>query len=162
MFSKIVHPTDFSDESLPALEAAHKLAAALHAELMVCFLAHPPLAAQGDTLTDPGTGETRDIAVELEARQPSRPDVKRQLQILITESSTRVKKLLGFLEDMGADLLVLGMHRRSGIAGWLGPSITEEVVRNAHCAVLVVKQPGEDPGMADGSGSVIDEDSAAS
>jgi hypothetical protein len=41
---------------------------------------------------------------------------------------------------MGCDLLVLGMHKRSGVAGWFGPTITEEVVRRAKCNVLVVKQ----------------------
>lgn len=140
MYSKIVHPTDFSPESLPALEAAHDMAEAHSAELTVCFFADPPVAAQGDTITNPDTGKTRDIAVELEAHQPSRSAVKRELKILITERSTSVKRLIGFLEDMGADLLVIGMHKRSGIAGWFGHTITDDVVRNAHCAVLVVKQ----------------------
>ena len=139
MFSKIVHPTDFSEESLPALKAAHDLAGELNAKLQVCYLAHPPLVASGDTLTDPNTNESRNIAAELEAHQPSNPNVNRELRLVVTEESTRVKTLLGFLQELGCDLLVLGMHKRPGVAGWLGSSITEEVVRRAECAVLVVK-----------------------
>ena len=43
------------------------------------------------------------------------------------------------MEEMGGDLLVMGMHRRGGVAGWLGSSITEEVVREAHCPVVTVR-----------------------
>lgn len=143
MYSRIVHPTDFSTESLPALRAAHNLAEKIGAELTVCFFASPPVAAQTDTITNPETGETRDIAVELEALEPTRPKLSRDLKILITEKSTSLKRLVGFLEDMGADLLVMGMHRRTGIAGWFGHSYTEDVIRNAKCAVLVVKQDEE-------------------
>lgn len=143
MYSRIVHPTDFSAESLPALRAAHKLAEKIGADLTVCFFASPPLAAQADTITNPETGETRDIAVELEALEPTRKNLTRELKIMVTEKSTSLKRLVGFLEDMGADLLVMGMHRRTGIAGWFGHSYTEDVIRNAKCAVLVVKQDDE-------------------
>ncbi len=161
MYSKILHPTDFSPESLPALEAAHDLAAGVGAQLIVCFLANPPLAARGDTLTDPGTGVTRDIAAELETLHPAVRSVERDLQILITEKSTGIKKLLKFLEEMGADLLVLGMHRRTGIAGWWGTSITEEVVRNSHCDVLVAKRHDAQKESAEQDHGLIDEDSSS-
>ena len=140
MFSTIVHPTDLSDASIPALQTAHDLAKRLGSRLLVCFVAHPPLVAAGDTLTNPQTGESRNIAEELESHQPSDPDVKRDLRLIVTEKSTRIKTLLTFLEEMNTNLLVMGMHKRAGVAGWLGSSITEEVVRRAGCPVMVVKQ----------------------
>ena len=149
MYSTIVHPTDLSAESIPALKAAQDLAKSLGARLLVCFIAHPPLVASGETLTDPNTGEARDVAAELESHQPNDPTVARELRIVVTEQSTRVKTLLGFLEEMDCELLVLGMHKRPGVAGWLGASITEEVVRRAACAVMVVKHHGDEPGESD-------------
>lgn len=140
MFSTIVHPTDLSEASIPALKTAQELAKALGGRLIVCYVAHPPLVASGDTLTNPKTNETRDIAAELESHQPSDPSVQRELRLVVMEQSARVKQLLGFLQEMNSDLLVLGMHRRAGMAGWLSSSITEEVVRLAECAVMVVKQ----------------------
>ena len=140
MFSIIVHPTDLSEESIPALQTAHELAAKLNAKLLVCFIAHTPLVANGTSLTDPENNETRDIAEELDSYQSAATGLDRELRIVVTDKTTRVKTLLKFLEDMNCHLLVMGMHRRAGVAGWLGMSITQEVVRRAGCAVLVVKQ----------------------
>lgn len=140
MYSKIIHPTDLSEASVPALKAAHGLAKCLGADLLICYIAHPPLVASGETLTDPTTDQTRNIAEELSALQPSDPGVRRDVRILLTEEKTSVKTMLQFLENMEGELLVLGMHERGGIKGWLSPSITEEVVRRASCPVLVVKQ----------------------
>lgn len=142
MFSTIVHPTDLSEASIPALQSAHQLAKELKSKLVVCFIAHTPLVASGTSITDPESNVTRNIAEELEAYQSAESDVERELRIVITDKSTRVKTLLKFLEEMDCDLLVMGMHKRAGVAGWLGSSITEEVVRRAGCAVLVVKQHG--------------------
>jgi universal stress protein A len=140
MFSTIIHPTDLSEASIPALQSAHELAKQLNSKLLICFIAHTPLVAAGTSLTDPESNETRNIAEELESYQSDDPALERELRIVVTEKSTSVKTLLKFLEEMHCDLLVMGMHRRTGVAGWLHPSITEEVVRRAGCAVLVVKQ----------------------
>lgn len=144
MFSRIVHPTDLSESSVPALQTAHDLAKALGSELLVCYISHPPLVADGETLTDPSTGESRDIGAELESHQPEEPGVKRSVRILVTEKSASVKQLLGILQEMNSDLLVLGIHKRAGIAGWFGASVTEEVVRLAKCPVMVVKEHDQD------------------
>ena len=140
MFSTIIHPTDLSEESIPALQTAHDLAKQLNSKLLVCYIGHTPLVAAGTSLTDPETNETRDIAAELDSYQSADPSLDREVRILVTEKSTSTKTVLKFLEDMSCDLLVMGFHKRSGVAGWLGHSVTEEIVRRAGCAVLVVKQ----------------------
>ena len=142
MFRTILHPTDLSEASLPALSTAHALAKELGSSLTVCYIANPPLVATGHTVTNPTTDETKDIAAEVDSHQPLDPAVQREIRILITDASTGVKSLLKMLHDKDCDLLVLGMHKRTGVAGWFGPSITEEVVRRAECDVLVVKAPG--------------------
>lgn len=142
MFSTIIHPTDLSESSIPALQSAQELAKQLNSKLVVCFIAHTPLVASGNSITDPSTHETRNIEAELESYCSADAAVNRELRIVIAEKSTRVKTLLSFLEEMDCELLVMGMHKREGVAGWLGSSITEEVVRRAGCAVLVVKQHG--------------------
>ena len=139
MYSTITHLTDLSAASIPALQEAHELAKTLHAKLLVCYVARPPLVASGNKLTNPKTNETRDIAEELESHQPGDPAVERELRILVADQSMGIKKLLEFLEEMEGDLLILGMHKKSGVAGWFGSSITEEIVRHAHCTVMVVR-----------------------
>lgn len=44
-------------------------------------------------------------------------------------------------EELGADLIVLGSHGRTGLTRMLLGSVAERVVRLAHCPVLVVKIP---------------------
>ena len=144
MFETIVHPTDLSEASIPALKTAHQLAKELKTKLIVCFIAHPPLVASGDELMDPTTGETRNIQSELESHQPQDSSVDSELKIVVADHSAGVKKLLPIVEEMDCDLLVLGMHKRSGVAGWFGSTITEEVVRRAECTVMVVKHHGTD------------------
>jgi nucleotide-binding universal stress UspA family protein len=39
------------------------------------------------------------------------------------------------------DLIVMASHGRSGLSHFLLGSVTEKVVRHAHCPVLVVRQP---------------------
>ena len=160
MYKTIVHPTDLSEASIPALQAAHELAKNLGSKLLICFVARSPMVAAGNSITDPTTNTTRDIEAELKSFQTPDPAVETELRIVIAEKSTRVKTMLKFLEEMNCDLLVLGMHRRTGVAGWLGPSITEEVVRRAGCAVLVVKHHGYNYEFEDSDDAVsVDTDS---
>lgn len=142
VFSTIIHPTNLTDASIPALLTAHELASRLNAKLIVCFIAQSPQVATGTTLTNPETNEVREIEAELKSHLPEDSALAFELRIFIAEKSTPVKKLLGFIDVMESDLLVMGMHRREGVAGWLSHSITEDVVRLANCAVLVVKQIG--------------------
>ena len=46
-------------------------------------------------------------------------------------------------KELGADLIVMATHGRSGIARVLLGSVTESVVRTAPCPVLTVKQPAD-------------------
>ena len=87
MFPTIFHPTDLSEASIPALKTAHDLAKELGSKLIVCYVAHPPVVANGQVLTDPKTGESRDIAAEVESHQPSDPKVAREIQVLLVDPS---------------------------------------------------------------------------
>jgi nucleotide-binding universal stress UspA family protein len=144
MYSTIIHPTDLSDASIPALKTAHELAKTFGSKLLVCFVAHPPMIASGTNLTDPKTNETRDIPQEVEAIQPFDPKVRGEVRIITIDESSSIKPLLSILENMQAELLVLGMHKKKGISGWFGKSITEEVVSKAHSDVLVVREHSEE------------------
>ena len=139
MYSNIIHLTDLSKAALPALEAAQELAKRLGSRLHICFVAHPPLVTSGETLVDPKTGETRDIPAELEAALNRDPAVERELHLLLVERSAGIRQMLKTLPPLDAGLLVVGMHKKPGLAGFLGGRITEEVVREAGWPVLVVK-----------------------
>ncbi len=54
--------------------------------------------------------------------------------------------ILRILENRGCDLIVMGTHGRTGLRHLLFGSVTEEVVRKAHCPVMVVKLPAHEAG----------------
>ena len=49
--------------------------------------------------------------------------------------------LLDTAEGIGADLIVVGSHGRTGLAKLLMGSVATHIVTHAHCSVLVVKLP---------------------
>ena len=50
-------------------------------------------------------------------------------------------QIVDYAEKQGIDLIVMGTHGRGGLEKmWLG-SVTEKVLRKAHCPVLVVRHP---------------------
>ena len=52
--------------------------------------------------------------------------------------------ILECAERVGADLIVMSTHGRSGVARWLLGSVAEKIVRGAHLPVLLVRgQQGE-------------------
>ena len=122
------------------------------------FFATSPQVAHGASITDPTSQATRDIAAELTQLQPMDPAVDFELQIVIAEKAATTRTLLGYIDDAPADLIVLGLHKKAGVAGWFRPSITEEVVRYSRCPVLVVNHADA---MSDEAGfSTVDEDLA--
>jgi len=50
------------------------------------------------------------------------------------------KGIIAVAEERGASLIVLGSHRRSGIAGHLLGSVADAVAAHAKCAVLILRQ----------------------
>lgn len=51
-------------------------------------------------------------------------------------------------QETGADLIVLGAHSSSGVAGFLLGSVSKTVLRMAHCSVEVARHSHRKPGQA--------------
>ncbi|MBT8494255.1 MAG: universal stress protein [Deltaproteobacteria bacterium] len=52
------------------------------------------------------------------------------------------QQILQAAEELGADLIFMGSHGRTGIKRMLIGSVSEKVVREAQCPVMVVRQKG--------------------
>lgn len=48
-------------------------------------------------------------------------------------------RLLDYAEKHNIDLIVMATHGRSGLARWVYGSVTEKVLRSAHCSMLVIR-----------------------
>jgi nucleotide-binding universal stress UspA family protein len=132
----ILHPTDFSPSSDHAFQLACSLARDHGSRLVVLHVAEPPVVAYADTMTPPPEGEWRALEDSLLQIKPVDPEVRVEH---LLKMGNPTAEILRVAEESNCDLIVMGTHGRRGLARMLMGSVAEHVVRNATCAVLVVK-----------------------
>jgi nucleotide-binding universal stress UspA family protein len=134
----ILHPTDFSPGSAAAFAYARDLARDSGARLIVLHVldAGVPMVAEGVVLPS-NLDELREAAWRgLDAVHPADSAVR--FERILREGPT-VAEILDAARGLGADLIVMGTHGRTGLGRLLLGSVTEEVLRKAPCPVLTVK-----------------------
>lgn len=132
---KIVVGTDFSDEATPALNAGFSWALRLGAQLVLVNVLEDVVA--GDDLA-----RERDVsarrAIEQLAAGISERGVPTTWFVVDGRPDTRLAEIS---DELGADLLVLGTHGRTGFRRLLLGSSAERTVRLARSGVMVAR-PG--------------------
>lgn len=145
----VVGATDFSDRSLPALRAAAAEARRrvsdlhlLHAfDIGLFTLGEAPAAAM------PYLADSSSIA--LEGLDHLRTLAKQRLDATLREedlpgataviAGSAENAIVEYAESVGAELVVVGTHGRSGLARLTLGSTAAAVIESAPCAVLVVR-----------------------
>jgi nucleotide-binding universal stress UspA family protein len=65
---------------------------------------------------------------------------KMEQEIGIAPRTGRVAPaILNYVEGEGIDLIVMATHGRSGLQRWVYGSVTEKVLRQAKCSMLIVR-----------------------
>jgi nucleotide-binding universal stress UspA family protein len=133
---RILFPTDFSECAQVALPHAVRLAQLHDADLILLHV----LVLHQSTAMDvvepfPGEEEARK-ALEETARQPAGTRVSHH----VARAVAAAPAILDYAEEDGADLIVIGSHGRRGIRRLLLGSVAEEVLREAACPVLIVRE----------------------
>jgi len=139
MFSKILCPIDFGEQSLAALDFACKLA--LQNDAPLCVLTVVPLM----------TGVTEMAPVTLDPYPYAERTASDRLVRLARERITGgifydtlivggdpATGILNVARQVGADLIVMGTHGRTGVKHWVLGSVAERVVRESPVPVLTV------------------------
>jgi len=139
MIRRILHATDYSDLSHPAFEMACSLARDFGAELVICHVSPPPIAAGANgVIVDIPTGEAEQLRARLEKVKPDDPRLSVTHQLLRGDPASEIVR---FAAEAGIDLIVLGTHGRGGLSRLLIGSVAEHVLRKAPCPVVTVKPP---------------------
>jgi len=142
-FERILCPVDFSDPSRRALNYAAALSrwhgaplTVLHAPSNVpVFEVTGPFGPLG---TPPLMQKERDITEEAaDLRRFMGPANDTSTEIVV-ERGDACSEILRQAIDRKADLIVMGTHGRTGLRHVLLGSVTEKIIRNASCPVLVV------------------------
>lgn len=141
---KILHPTDYSDVSVPALRASAELAHDYGATLVLLHAGEslgPERASYGEvaTLRHPEDAVRQRQIEHLRSIRPA--DSQIHVDYVLSEEDP-VTAILRTAEVADCDLIVMGTHGQTGWQRWMLGSIAEEVVRRAKCSVLVVKPHG--------------------
>jgi universal stress protein A len=139
---RILVPTDFTDPSNEALEAALELGRSSGATLDLVHVAVEaayPLPPPVDVATLPlDMGKVLDRSAEglaTEERRVREAGVRCETATLIGRPDTEI---LQRARDTHADLIVMGTHGRSGLAHAIFGSNVDRVVQRTPCPVLIV------------------------
>jgi len=138
-YRKVLVALDCSDESAEVLSRAAGVQEGTDGELHLIHVIEPLALAYGADVpmdvTDLQSGlvkQARDTALEY-AGHYRIPESRIHVELGSIE-----KTILDKADDIGADLIVVGSHTRSGLALLLG-STARGLVPGAHCDVLAVK-----------------------
>ena len=83
----------------------------------------------------------RGASLEAELRAEG---IDAHFHLLADAASPPSSALLGIARQLGADLIVIGIRRRSPVGKLVLGSVAQDVILGADCAVLAVKASGED------------------
>jgi len=143
---KILVPTDFSDASSEAVRTAIAFARAFSARVVVIHVFVEPtyvLPPPVEIATFPF--DMSEILAKVQASLDGEIQRVEQAGIPVegeTISGRPAPEIVAHAKKVGADLIVMGTHGRSGFQHALLGSVAERVVQHAHCPVLIVpKRP---------------------
>jgi nucleotide-binding universal stress UspA family protein len=142
--NRIIYTTDFSPASQAALPWVRKLSDVLEAEV------HCVTAVQDPATYAPMIGAG---PVTFPSLQQIKADAETQLKgfvkahlsglakppVITTLTGRAADEIVAYANGIGATMIVMATHGRSGLAHIVIGSTTEEVVRTAKCPVLSVR-----------------------
>lgn len=144
---KILCPTDFSEPSLLAIDAAIELAGITDAEIILIHAVSPlPLAPYADTDTE----FDKESYLELMLAQ-GKEAMKRVIEKIpdsvpvrsLVLSGNPSKEITRTAEDEKVNLIVIATHGLTGWRRFVFGSVAEKVVRLSPCPVMTIPAPEE-------------------
>lgn len=141
-FRKILATTDLSPESLSTVRYAVHLAKAQNASVVVLYVPPLPTTVYPEALVPIDLTLVAEEIVEA-ARKRLERWVRPHARHVSIKSLVRLgivhDTVVAVAKEMNADLLVMSTHGRKGVSHVLLGSVTERVLRDAPCPVLVVR-----------------------
>ena len=143
-FRKILCPTDFSEPSYNALDAANELSLHFSATLVlvhvVPLVIDIPTSADFYTPSDVKTAQAR-AKEELQEVVEKRISEKVRIRTKVVVGDPG-DEIVWMAADENADIIVIGTHGLTGWRRFIFGSVAEKVVRLAPCHVLTIQPPG--------------------
>ncbi len=138
-YQTVLCPVDFDENSLAAVKHAAQLAAQMDATLhLLHVITIIPTAPEIVQSLEP----QRDLSARQRLQRIADAElvgIKNQLHTKLAFAAHIPKNILATAHEVGADLIVMATHGRSGLPHLLLGSVAEAVVRSATCPVLTIR-----------------------
>jgi nucleotide-binding universal stress UspA family protein len=134
----ILVATDFSSGSDQALDQAIRMAKVLGARVALAHVIEPAIEFPMGTAysdIDGGYFASVDLALEARAAKVEKAGLRCTTKILEGPVASELTQWAG---QLGARMIIVGTHGRTGLSHVLLGSVAEKVVRHAACPVLTV------------------------
>ena len=142
---RVLVPTDFSDHADRALTVAIELAKPLGATIDLLHVSTSPMpivASIGGSIPPPLPLPTPDELMSIQRTLDERAEQVRsaglECSTAIVEGQAPVE-IVSQSRKIGADLIVMATHGRTGVKRLVIGNVAEKIVRHAPCPVLTVK-----------------------
>lgn len=145
---KVVVGVDYSEQSVRAMRAA--LDIALHRDSQIYAVAvaegHGPVRPARESAEMEHTFQEeaqrtleRWIGAQLDELEKTGAKLNRKRVAAVIDFGKAANAILAMAEDVQADLVVVGTHGKTGLERLIVGSVALNVVRRAHCPVLVTR-----------------------
>jgi nucleotide-binding universal stress UspA family protein len=144
MYERIVVPTDGSEASMRAAREAFELAAESGGTVYAVGVVDESASSillSGESMGPLIERLNQEARANVEGVATEAPDGVEVVTDVIRGTSV-FRAIIGYTEEVEADVLVMGSTGRSGVGGILG-STTQRVTENTGIPVLVVSEPGD-------------------
>ena len=141
-YRTIVVPYDFSEHSAAALATAVSLGRRFSSDLHLVHVIHTPAVLYPILHPALSTPELRrSVEGSLAGVSQGVSDAPGKVETHVVEGGNVAEMIRQVTQDLGADLIVMGTHGRTGLAHAFIGSVTERTLRRAPCPVLTVRAP---------------------
>jgi nucleotide-binding universal stress UspA family protein len=124
----LLHPTDLTQASRHAFDLACQIARDRGARIVVLHVVPPPNPQSTEVVTGNPLAGVREMA----------PEIAIETRV---ETGAPAEVILRTAEEVNGDVIVMGIHGRTGLAHWLTSHVVDDVVQRAACAVLTLRSP---------------------
>ena len=138
---KILVPTDYSDTAEHGTRYALELAQALGAKVTILHVYVIPTPPEGGGFASDFVRETQQVAEKELQQATAKYQGTPALAAAKLATGEPTDAILNAARELGADLIVIGTHGRSGVRRMLLGSVAESVLRAAPCPVLAIRSP---------------------
>ncbi|BCS80390.1 universal stress protein [Anaerocellum diazotrophicum] len=139
MYKKIVVAYDGSEHAKKGFEVALELSKMFGSSIHLVSVVHIPDFVETKDELNGMLSDARQYYEKLQQQAIDRAKsegVEVNTAIVLGHPANGV---VSFAESIKADLIIVGQRGRSGVARYIVGNVAENIVRHAHCSVMVIK-----------------------